>query len=499
MAGSMEWLLVVCVCLSVTASALALKAELEEYDNTASVAMDELEFVDTEHLNYASSQGKEASQPQKRPRDDSTDSKASKRQKRPMDNEAALEKDAALKRAALEKAAALERAALEKAALAALDKTAREECNDKIKAAFDDGVLSTDTALICKKMKPTPDLKIQWCNRVANMYALPVGQGDCTVITCPSETDPGDIVLVDCGAKPAGDIYSSSGVKEFLQLEKVRATVVITHGDKDHYNYLQDIFTGFDKDRLDIIVGEENAVPKENLPNGKLHVVNGGKECIGNCPQFKHLLCGKGSPLNFNILAANVGDKKNQKSIVLKVSYKDGPSLLLPGDMEYNAMGKIADKLSESKVMNADFYKIAHHGAASTDSGIFKKWLNAIVPNRIGEVFVSHGFKNKYHHPRCESIGGVYDPYARRCRGIGLSDQQQPPQPQESHTFQCYQPKSSDYELDEIKDRCMFNTFLEQNNGKSIACIIYIAINSDSVEVVSPCSCKTQCFCHVQE
>ena len=476
MAGSMEWLLVVCVCLSVTASALALKAELEEYDNTASVAMDELEFVDTEHLNYASSQVQGASKPQKRPRDDSADNEASQRnRKRPRDNEATL------------------------------DNAARGECNAKIKAAFDDGVLSTDPALICKKIKPTPDLKIQWCNRVANMYALPVGQGDCTVITCPSETDPRDIVLVDCGAKPAGDIYSSSGVKEFLQLEKVtRATVVITHGDKDHYNYLQDIFTGFNKDNLDIIVGEENAVPKENLPNGKLHVVNGGKECIGNCPQFEkpehqHMLCGKGSPLNFNILAANVGDKKNQKSIVLKVSYKDGPSLLLPGDMEYNAMGEIADKLSESKVMNADFYKIAHHGAASTDSGIFKKWLAAIVPNRIGEVFVSHGFKNKYHHPRCESIGGVFDPYARRCRGLGLSDQQQPPQPQESHTFQCYQPKSSDYELDEIKDRCLFNTFLEQNNGKSIACIIYIAITSDSVEVVSPCSCKTQCFCHVQE
>ena len=505
MAGSMEWLLVVCVCLSVTASALALKAEieeydnaasvamdeLEEYDNAASVAMDELEFVDTEHLNYASSQV--APRGQKRRRDGSTINEA------------------------------------------ALDYAAHRQCNAKIAAAFDNGVLSTDPALICKKIKPTP--KIQWCDRVANMYALPVGQGDCTVITCPSsETDSGDIVLVDCGATTsAGDIYSSSKVKEFLQLDEVgRATVVITHGDADHYNYLTEIFDKF-KGKLDIIVGNEKEKP-ENLPNGNLHQVNDGKECIGDCPQFEkpqHLLCGIGGPLNFNILAANVGNTKNQKSIVLKVRYNDGPSLLLPGDMEYAAMRVIADKLSKSEVMNADFYKIAHHGAASTNPEILKKWLAAIVPNKYGELFVSHGFKNKHHHPRCESIGGLMDPYARRCRGFSSESP-----PLHFHTFQCHQPKSSDYELENIQDRCLFNTFLKQKNGKSIACIIYIAINSgseedltplivevspdseerpkkkkrvevspteevvsdsDSEEVVSPCSCKTQCFCHVEE
>ena len=79
----------------------------------------------------------------------------------------------------------------------------------------------------------------QLYDKSLEVHALPVGQGDCTVIYCPNGDNA---VLFDCGSVDGGD---NRFVPEYIQnyFSKVKnITVIISHGDQDHYNYLPKIF-----------------------------------------------------------------------------------------------------------------------------------------------------------------------------------------------------------------------------------------------------------------
>ena len=69
-----------------------------------------------------------------------------------------------------------------------------------------------------------------------HVYSLPVGEGDCQVIQCPS----GDVAIVDMGTiSPQGDGYwFTNDIRSFLggQLSKV-VTIVITHPHNSHCRY----------------------------------------------------------------------------------------------------------------------------------------------------------------------------------------------------------------------------------------------------------------------
>ena len=143
-------------------------------------------------------------------------------------------------------------------------------------------------------------------------HALPVGQGDCTMIRCPGPNEY--IVIVDCG---------SSGGNRFTpqQVEQI----IITHPDRDHFNYLPSI--NWNKGNIQaVIIGgtlqdyykptsqEFDKIYKwlqefQNL--GKLHLINNGQSCIGNCPVYDFCLLPN---TRFDILAANVGTRSNEKA-----------------------------------------------------------------------------------------------------------------------------------------------------------------------------------------
>ncbi len=68
-----------------------------------------------------------------------------------------------------------------------------------------------------------------------------IGQGDCTLIECPN----GGFILVDAGSTARGD---RDAVREYVrdQLDQANPridTVVVTHPDSDHYNYLPHVLT----------------------------------------------------------------------------------------------------------------------------------------------------------------------------------------------------------------------------------------------------------------
>ena len=66
------------------------------------------------------------------------------------------------------------------------------------------------------------------------VYVFPVGQGDCTIIECPT----GQLIINDCGSS-GGIGLNSSEVSEVLgrRVNDIVA-IIISHGDRNHYNYI---------------------------------------------------------------------------------------------------------------------------------------------------------------------------------------------------------------------------------------------------------------------
>lgn len=83
------------------------------------------------------------------------------------------------------------------------------------------------------------NLSIQPAIEYMEFHALPVGQGDCTMIRCPGPNE--HVVIVDCGSS-GGRRLSSQQVENYLRpyFDQVVA-IFITHPDRDHFNYLPHI------------------------------------------------------------------------------------------------------------------------------------------------------------------------------------------------------------------------------------------------------------------
>ena len=241
------------------------------------------------------------------------------------------------------------------------------------------------------------------------VYALPVGQGDCTIIQCPS----GSLIVNDCGSSSfIGPQLSAQSVQAFLgdRIEDV-TTILISHPDRDHSNYLFQI--AFDTASIqNVIIGAtlddyRSYKPIFNwLTNfdtmNKLRTISNGASCIGTCTVTSGTNFCDDTDINFNILAANVGSTDNQKSIVMKVSTGDF-SMLLPGDMEGSAATTIANNPAVQTQLSSLVYKMAHHGASTSANK--KLWLERIKP-RSAFASSAYNFGN-CRHPRCETINRI--------------------------------------------------------------------------------------------
>ena len=276
------------------------------------------------------------------------------------------------------------------------------------------------------------------------LYVLPVGQGDCNIIKCP---DGQRMIMFDCGSSGGrgtgrskkGRGMESWDVKELLRdhLDKI-TTIIISHPDRDHFNYLQDLFP-VDEESGDFLAIEKVIIGsylddydrgsdsfyktyewltkfEDAEKNGVeiLSSVSNGQSCMESdsnddppCDVPGGLnFCGDKN-VKFDILAANVGRTPNQKSIVLKIEHDDGTedatSFLLSGDMEGTAATRIAEALD--KDLHADIYQISHHGASSQANE--EPWLEKVSPL---VAFASSGYDyGKYHHPRCMTIDRLLD------------------------------------------------------------------------------------------
>ena len=170
------------------------------------------------------------------------------------------------------------------------------------------------------------------------IYALAVGQGDCTIIICPND----DMVIVDMGSrnKKVGlkpkDILALL-TSYFDRYPTSKLSIIVTHPDRDHLNFFPKVFSGNigtqlkDNHIVSVILGGKKDDYKSItsftswLEPLNSSLVNNGVPCYGNdnCtvnvssteesfPQF----CGPaedGNNVEFLALAANIGKTKKSK------------------------------------------------------------------------------------------------------------------------------------------------------------------------------------------
>ena len=234
-----------------------------------------------------------------------------------------------------------------------------------------------------------------------HIYALPVGQGDCTVIQCPKDSKGGKglISIIDAGASNRRGMGPVE-VANFLHGTRLNL-VVLTHSDKDHHAYIDFILGGY-KTKVNVYhsccwgsynIKSSYANPLEVYECGSI------KECgvtLSLCPN---------AVVSLSVVASAFGGckgnrAKNEDSIISKITYA-GVSTLISGDFEGN-VGFMRDFLAKGGAdISSDIYRLCHHGAFNGKANT-AGFLYAVGAKY---VFSSSGYR--YKHPRCE----VYNYY----------------------------------------------------------------------------------------
>ena len=79
-------------------------------------------------------------------------------------------------------------------------------------------------------------------NADLNIYALPVGQGDCTVIQWSNTIWRGNNHSGILGSKKSKTGFTSDKLMHYLYGQRIEY-LFLTHQDKDHINYVQELFS----------------------------------------------------------------------------------------------------------------------------------------------------------------------------------------------------------------------------------------------------------------
>ena len=242
--------------------------------------------------------------------------------------------------------------------------------------------------------------------------------------------------------------------------------ILVTHANRDHYNYLPPTQWNTASTRAVIIGGAIGNYPAGTIRNwlngwaslGKLFTVGTAQSspssCIGNCVVNTDTNFCSDQNIQFNILATNVGSTANQQSVVMKITVAGQWSMLLSGDMEGGASVVIANKLGAG--LQSLVYKMSHHGASRSANMI--KWLKPIAPKF---AFASSGYNfGRCKHPQCNTIN--------RLLGLNTITTTTP------HQFYCGNPGGNP----SIDNAFQFNMLETSPNATHICLLTYVSTNT---------------------
>uniref|UniRef100_A0A1X7TZV8 Metallo-beta-lactamase domain-containing protein n=1 Tax=Amphimedon queenslandica TaxID=400682 RepID=A0A1X7TZV8_AMPQE len=256
---------------------------------------------------------------------------------------------------------------------------------------------------VAVSIEPIPDADDE-----LHIYALPVGQGDCTVIQCPrGQDDPvkGTVSIIDAGSSTEKLGMKGKDIVDFLKGTELRLAV-LTHSDADHLKYMNRILNFYNNKKVPIYHSCEwnkhytKHISKKYTNCKEIPRCMSIKQCskkLDLCPRYKPKF---GVTLFF--VASAVGKctghrANNADSLIAKITYA-GRSILIAGDFELpqKEMKKFLKLKGVKDGLRSHIYRLSHHGAYNSKANRYE-FLDAVGASY---VFSSSGFR--YHHPRCE-------------------------------------------------------------------------------------------------
>lgn len=293
---------------------------------------------------------------------------------------------------------------------------------------------------VIKKARTETETKQPVLLHQLKTLSINVGQGSCHAVLCDARASGLGVesVLVDCGStatphENGNDFLNNirfalgglgAGVQLFWHgaFADTRPTVVISHPDKDHYNYLRGMITGMQLPVFtnlvgiealyygggvnDYIVGNTSDLIKSLYVRG-VKVNDRFQELSSGDPRpwsianrttiktFPH--CGNAT---LDALVVNHGNTSNEKSVVLQVAYDSYYTAILPGD----ALGTTEQRAMERMLLPEGFSKrlliASHHGSFLEDSNSVP-WRDQIGATHL---IYSSGRHRGFLHPHNETF-----------------------------------------------------------------------------------------------
>ncbi len=225
------------------------------------------------------------------------------------------------------------------------------------------------------------------------IHAIPVGQGDCTLIELPN----GLRVLIDAGGRgPDGGNTARWAVLPYLHgIGASQVDVlVMTHGDADHIGGLIDlvdvvrpreIWAGNSAHRA-LVLKLYRAAKRRGVPFRILH------------HDTAEVLSGE---VRVDVLPPMDREPGNDGSLVLRFCYREFCALMT-GDIEEP---RERDLVRRGAALRADYLKVAHHGSRSSTTEAF---VDAVQPTI-----------SVYHAGRYNRFGFPHEEPWRRLRAAG--------------------------------------------------------------------------------
>ena len=290
-----------------------------------------------------------------------------------------------------------------------------------------------------------------------NIFALPVGQGDATVIQCPS----GEVTIVDIGSVKYNGFMGKEDIAKYFKGHTIR-NVFLSHPHKDHINFLDVVLSNLYPKHYPVIYHScgwtkyQTYVKTTGITTKRIPFC-----CGNNCPSFR--ICnGKAT---MAVLASEYNkcpeEGTNGDSLVLQVQFA-GIKVLLPGDFE--GCKELINNFLQcvNQHVRSHIFRLAHHGAFNGHANTYE-FLKAVRPYY---AFSSGGLHGTYHHPRCEVYENLKD-YL-----LTVPD----------HYYTCYTKSSSNpqWKYDTGFTKTLFvTTVVEPNTNTVINYIIKFRINTN--------------------
>ena len=247
---------------------------------------------------------------------------------------------------------------------------------------------------------PSPDQHL-------HIYALPVGDGDATIVQCPG----GELIVIDMGTKNAGYGWNEYQVKTWLGSNVgLVSTIVVTKGSSDHYNYIPKVFQSDTTINRIILGGRKEDYQSSNFitwVNQRTHVlqyVNNQQPCITQCNvKTAPPMCrGYNNTVKFRFLGANLGSDSDGRSLLLQISVaKRGFKFFMPGDFQGTDIESLVmnEWQWEGDPIQSTHYKISNRGIGQAANSF--EFLQAIQPVY---AFTSNQYPSSSSGPDCTTI-----------------------------------------------------------------------------------------------